>query len=80
MALGVPTVVTSIAAEGMYLVHEDNCLIADDPENFADAVVRLWTSRALWERVSASGRRNLEEHFSVGPRRRRSTSCSRGQD
>ena len=65
MALGVPTVVTSIAAEGMYLVHEDNAMIADDPENFADAVVRLWTSRALWEQVSASGRRNLEDHFSV---------------
>jgi glycosyltransferase involved in cell wall biosynthesis len=65
MLLGVPTVVTSMAAEGMYLVHEQDALIADDPESFADAVVRLWTSRELWERVSTNGRRNLREHFSV---------------
>ncbi len=65
MALGVPTVLTSIAAEGMYLVHEENALIADDPDRFADEVVRLWTSRELWERVSAQGRESIREHFSV---------------
>jgi GT2 family glycosyltransferase len=65
MALGVPTVVTSIAAEGMYLVHEENTMIADDPERFADAVVRLWTSRELWENVSTHGRESTREHFSV---------------
>ena len=65
MALGVPTVVTSIAAEGMYLVHGHNAMIADDPESFADAVVRVWTSTELWERLSTNGRENLREHFSV---------------
>ena len=65
MALGVPTVVTSIAAEGMYLVHEDNAMIADDPERFAEAVVSLWTSRELWERVSTNGRQNIRDHFSM---------------
>ncbi len=65
MALGVPTVVTTIAAEGMYLVHGHNAMIADDPESFADAVVRVWTSTELWERLSTNGRENLREHFSV---------------
>ena len=65
MSLGVPTVVTSIAAEGMYLVHEQNAMIADDPDCFADAVVRLWTSAELWHRISENGRQNLREHFSV---------------
>ncbi len=65
MSLGVPTVVTSIAAEGMHLVHEKNAMIADDPENFADAVVRLWTSRELWESLSTAGLENVREHFSV---------------
>ena len=41
MALGVPAVVTSLAAEGMYLEHEQNAMIADDPQSFADAVVRV---------------------------------------
>jgi hypothetical protein len=71
MALGVPVVVTSIAAEGMYLEHEENALIADDPESFAAAVVRLWRSEELWERLSHGGRVNVEEHFSVEAASRR---------
>jgi glycosyltransferase involved in cell wall biosynthesis len=71
MSFGVPTVVTSVAAEGMYLTDGHDALIADDPESFADAVVRLWTSRELWESVSSSGRRNLREHFSVATAVRR---------
>jgi glycosyltransferase involved in cell wall biosynthesis len=65
MAYGVPTVVTPIAAEGMHLVDEDNAMIADDPVRFADAIIRLWTSKTLWERISANGRENVREHFSV---------------
>ena len=65
MAYGVPTVVTSIAAEGMHLVHEVTAMIADDPANFADAVVRLWTDKMLWEQISANGRESVREHFSV---------------
>ncbi|MGC8638476.1 MAG: glycosyltransferase [Isosphaeraceae bacterium] len=65
MAFGVPTVVSSIAAEGMYLVHEENALIADNPASFAEAVVRVWTSPDLWERLSTHGRENVEKYFSV---------------
>jgi len=71
MALGVPTVVTSIAAEGMYLEHGHNAMIADDPESFADAVVRLWTSPALWHELSSNGRQNVLHHFSVRTAARR---------
>ena len=38
---GLPVVATSIAAEGMYLEHGREVLIADDPQEFADAVARL---------------------------------------
>jgi GT2 family glycosyltransferase/glycosyltransferase involved in cell wall biosynthesis len=65
MSLGVPTVVTPIAAEGMYLIHEESAMIADDPASFADAVIRLWTSPELWRKVSKNGLRNLTQHFSV---------------
>jgi O-antigen biosynthesis protein len=65
MALGVPTVVTSIAAEGMHLTHEHDTMIADDPAAFADAVVRLYGSRELWERLSKNGKANVRKHFSV---------------
>ena len=71
MAFGVPTVVTSIAAEGMHLVHEESAMIAPDPASFADAVVRLWTNKTLWERVSNKGRESVREHFSVESAHRR---------
>jgi hypothetical protein len=49
----------------MHLVHEQNVLIADDPASFADAVVRLYTQRYLWERISEGGLENVREHFSI---------------
>ena len=65
MAMGVPTVVTSIAAEGMYLVHGQDAMIADDPSHFADSVIRLYTSGGLWNRLSFNGRESVRKHFSV---------------
>ncbi len=65
MALGVPTVVSSIAAEGMYLEHGRNAMIADDPARFADAVIRVWSSPELWWRLSENGRGTVHTHFSV---------------
>ena len=65
MVLGVPTIITSVAAEGMHLVHEENTMIADDPERFAEALVRTWSSPELWLRLATNGRENIREHFSV---------------
>jgi O-antigen biosynthesis protein len=65
MSFGVPTVVTSIAAEGMYLTHAENAMIADDPQPFADAVIALYTSPGLWQKVSRNGLRNVIDHFSI---------------
>ena len=63
-SFGLPVVATHIAAEGMYLEHGREVLIADDPQEFADAVVRLYTDRELWERMSLSGRELLRQRFS----------------
>jgi glycosyltransferase involved in cell wall biosynthesis len=64
MSHGLPVVTTSIGAEGMMLVDGENALIADDPAAFADAVVRLATDEALWSRISVTGMRHVERHFS----------------
>ena len=55
MAHGLPVVTTSVGAEGMALTDGTNVIIADTPEEMADAVVRLYTDKILWERVSAGG-------------------------
>ncbi|MBZ0276837.1 MAG: glycosyltransferase family 4 protein [Anaerolineae bacterium] len=51
MALGVPVVATSKGAEGIAAVPEHDILIADTPQAFADAVLRLLQDAALRERI-----------------------------
>ncbi len=56
LSYGLPVVTTSIGAEGMHLENEEHALIADDSASFADAVVRLYNDRQLWEKLAHSGR------------------------
>jgi glycosyltransferase involved in cell wall biosynthesis len=64
LSFGLPVVTTSIGAEGMGLINEVHLLIADDPEAFAAAVIRLYTDNVLWERISAAGRDHVLNNFS----------------
>jgi O-antigen biosynthesis protein len=61
---GLPVVATSIAAEGMYLEHGREVLIADAPQEFADAVTQLYTDAELWRRMSDAGRQLVRERYS----------------
>ncbi len=63
LSYGLPVVTTSVGAEGMDLVHETHALIADEPTAFAQAVVRLYKDRTLWEKLSQQGRRFVEEQW-----------------
>ncbi|WP_133000641.1 glycosyltransferase [Luteimonas arsenica] len=65
MAHGQPVVATSCAAEGMHLADGHDVLVADDAASFADAVVRAYGDRALWERLAANGLDNIDRHFSA---------------
>lgn len=56
LAQGIPLVTTTIGGEGIAIRHEEQALIADEPEAFADAVVRLLTDPALAGRLAANGR------------------------
>uniref|UniRef100_UPI003751EF63 glycosyltransferase n=1 Tax=Undibacterium sp. TaxID=1914977 RepID=UPI003751EF63 len=55
MAAGVPVVATTIAAEGMSLIDGENIIVADGPQKFADAVVKLYHDESLWESISSKG-------------------------
>ncbi len=70
LAHGLPVVATSQAIEGMYLQDEESVLVADDPQEFAEAVLRLHTDPALWERLSQGGLAVMEAHFSFAAARR----------
>lgn len=56
MALGTPVVATTKGAEGLDLKSGVDLLIADDPEAFADATVRLLTDDALHTRIASCAR------------------------
>ena len=62
---GVPTVATTIAAEGMALTDNREILIADTPEALADAVVQLYTDETLWRRLAQQGFEFVRREFSL---------------
>ena len=55
MAVGLPVVATSLAAEGMSLTDSENILVADGSEAFADAITKIYRDEALWNRISQNG-------------------------
>lgn len=68
---GLPAVLSPIAAEGMFIAHGRNALVADGPEAFADAVARLCADDALWLRLSREGIDTVRRHFSFDAARER---------
>jgi glycosyltransferase involved in cell wall biosynthesis len=63
LSYGLPVVTTSIGAEGFGLTGGVEALIADDPAEFAAAVVRAYEQRDVWEKLAEHGYRHIEKHF-----------------
>ena len=64
-ASGVPVVATSVLASQLGWRDEEEILVADTPQAFADAVYRLYTDEALWNRVRRNALRRISEDYSV---------------
>ncbi len=71
MGFGVPVVATSLAVEGIALTDREDILIADEPENFARALIELYESEELWNRLSTNGIKITKAHYSVSAVRKR---------
>ena len=69
LAFGLPVVATRRAVEGMFLEDGESVLIADEPMEFAAAVLRLYTDHFLWKRLSRNGLTVMEAHFSFAAAR-----------
>lgn len=63
MAIGTPVVSTSKGAEGLDAEHEKHIVIADDPESFADNVVKLLEEKTLRQILSGEARKLVEEKY-----------------
>lgn len=71
MALGTPIVATSKGAEGLDVTSGHDILIADDPSQFSDAVLRLLSDPVLRQKLALNGRRLVEALYdwrSIGDR------------
>lgn len=55
LAGGLPVVATTLATEGMKMTNEDNILIVDSPELFAEAIATLYHDEKLWNKISQNG-------------------------
>ena len=71
MAFGVPVVATTLAAEGMELTDREDVLLADEPEDFARALIELYESDELWNRLSENGVKKTMALYSVEAARQR---------
>jgi GT2 family glycosyltransferase len=71
MAFGVPVVATALAVEGTDLRDREDILIADDPGDFAQALIELYESEELWNRLSENGIKKTRAFYSADAARKK---------
>src|SRR5207247_10396349 len=65
MAFGVPVVATSLGVEGTELRDREDIMVVDQPEDFARALIELYESEELWNRLSENGIRKTQTLYST---------------
>ena len=65
LGYGLPVVASSIAIEGMHLSDGKDVLVADNPEDFCQAVVSLYHGETLWNQLSENGLEVVAQRFST---------------
>lgn len=61
LGCGVPVVTTSIGAEGIGLTSGVDAIIADDPDDLANAILRVCTDETLWLELARNGIRAAQK-------------------
>lgn len=65
MSYGVPVVGTSVAFEGFGIVDQQQGMIANEPDEFANAVIRAYSEPDLWQSLSTQAWELIEQRFST---------------
>jgi glycosyltransferase involved in cell wall biosynthesis len=66
MALGLPTVSSRIGAEGFSFIEHEHLMIADDPRDVADVILKIWNDREFAEQLTLNARVYIENSYSWG--------------
>ena len=64
MSMGIPVVTTSLGSEGIEVRNMSNIIIADEPDNFAESVIRLFKDEKLYAIISKNSRKTIEDKYS----------------
>jgi len=64
LSWGLPTVSTSVGAEGIELESGSEILIANDEETFSRNIILLLKKKNLWNRLRLRGRKKVEDTYS----------------
>jgi len=64
LAYGLPTVLSSIAAEGIGLSHNLTTLQAETPEQWCEEVIRLYNDKDLWLRIAQNQKVLAQDKYS----------------
>ena len=68
---GLPTVASTVAVEGTPLVPDREIVVADDPDQFAAAVIELYLNDEKWRRLSEAGFQFARQEYSLESNRKR---------
>uniref|UniRef100_A0A7C3KCY0 Tetratricopeptide repeat protein n=1 Tax=Oscillatoriales cyanobacterium SpSt-418 TaxID=2282169 RepID=A0A7C3KCY0_9CYAN len=63
LALGLPTISTSLGCEGLAVEDGTHLIIRDEPADFARAIAQLLNDSALQENLRQNGRQLVEQHY-----------------
>jgi glycosyltransferase involved in cell wall biosynthesis len=61
LAAGLPVITTPVGVQG--ISDERGMIVAADPEEFVDGIVRLYNDETLWNSLSESGRALIKSRF-----------------
>jgi phosphomannomutase/GT2 family glycosyltransferase len=64
MAYNLPTVLTEVAAEGTGLTHGISTLIAQEPQEWVEAIIQLYDDQTLWTKFSENSQTLVEAKYS----------------
>jgi glycosyltransferase involved in cell wall biosynthesis len=64
-ACGIPIVSTVLGAEGINITNGQNILIADESQEFADAVLKILSDKAFAEELALNCKKFIQKNYSI---------------
>lgn len=66
LSVGLPVVASNLAVEGMALTDGENVLVADTPEEIANAIYKIYNDEGLWNKISDNGTNFANQAWGAG--------------